>query len=213
MEYGKLRDWRGAFSFLGGIMADILQAANTYKDLLDTEYQIVLGKKNKSISLSIIFNEHYFFHLAGLQYLKDLSQVLTESRDKIFRRILKGSLQKQLFESSAHYFEIKDRIDYLVYLEQIIDDNKTIFKYNPHLEAFSVIQADFLMKNEIKTRNVFTFLSQDSATGKYFCRSFFPQIDKDYSMGQTNWTLLYKKKIKKSIKQETVLYDRLKKQG
>ncbi|MBQ7539390.1 MAG: hypothetical protein IJT42_10530 [Treponema sp.] len=75
------------------------------------------------------------------------------------------------------------------------------------------IMADFLMKDEIKTRNVFTFLSQDSATWKYFCRSFFPQIDKDYSMGQTNWTLLYKKKIKKSIKQETVLYDRLKKQG
>ncbi|MBQ9621943.1 MAG: hypothetical protein IJR39_01210 [Treponema sp.] len=38
--------------------------------------------------------------------------------------------------------------------------------------------ADFLMKDEIKTRNVFTFLSQDSATGKYFCRSFFLKLTK-----------------------------------
>ena len=30
--------------------------------------------------------------------------------------------------------------------------------------------------------------------GKYFCRSFFPQMDKDYSLGQTNWTVLYKKR-------------------
>ena len=67
------------------------------------------------------------------------------------------------------------------------------------------------MKNEVKSRNVFIFLSQDKSTGKYFCRSFFPQTDKDYSIGQTNWTLLYKKKIQKSTGIETVLYDRLKK--
>lgn len=91
-----------------------------------------------------------------------------------------------------------------------MDDNKTIFKYNPKIEAFSAIQADFLLKNEIQARNVFTFLSKDSASGKYFCRSFFPQLDKDYSLGQTNWTLLYKKKIQKSTGTETVLYDRLK---
>ena len=135
------------FLFLGRIMADIFQAANAYKNLLEVEYQIVLGKKGKSISFQIIFEEFHFFHLAGLQHLKDLSRILTESREQIFRRILKGTLQNQLFESSDYYSEIKNRVDYLIYLEQILDDNKTIFKYNPKLEAFSAIQAEFLLKN------------------------------------------------------------------
>jgi len=211
MELWKALRLARSFFFLGGIMADILQAAKAYKQLIDVEYQILLGKKNKTISFSICFDEIHFFHLAGLQYLKDLSRILSESRDKIYRRILKGSLQSQLFSSSEYYREISDRIDYLVYLEQILDDNKTVFKYNPQLEVFSAIQADFLLKNEIKTRNIFTFLSQNSANGKYFCRSFFPQTDKDYSVGQTNWTLLYKKKINKSDGSEIVLYDKLKK--
>ena len=191
-------------------MGDILTAAKSYTNLLDIEYQIILGKKNKNITFSIFFEEVHFFHLSGLQYLKDLSRVLTESREQIFRKILRGTLTVQQIESSQYYSEIKDRIEYLAFLEQIIDSNRTVFKYNPKLEAFSAIQADFLLKNEVQTRNVFAFLSQEKSNGKYFCRSFFPQIDKDYSIGQTNWTLLYKKKIQKSTGQETVLYDRLK---
>ena len=150
-----LRLARGFFLWSG--VADILQAAKSYAKLLDIEYQIVLGKKNKNITLSIVFDEVHFFHLAGLQYLKDLSAVLSESREQIFRRILRGSLQKQMLESSKFYSEITDRIEYLSYLEQIMDSNDTVFKYNSRLNVFSAVQADFLMKNEVLTRNVFVF--------------------------------------------------------
>ena len=208
MEYGKLCDWRGAFSF-GEQMGDILSAAQSFSKLLDVEYHILLGKKNKNISLAIAFDETHFFHLAGLQYLKDRYRYFNESRDVVFRKILKGSISKAQLEASEFYPQIKDRIEYLAYLEQIMDSNETVFKYNPRLEAFSAIQADFLLKNEMQSRNIFTFLSNDKASGKYFCRSFFPQINKDYSKGQTNWTLLYKKKIHKSTGETSVLFDKL----
>ena len=191
-------------------MGDILTSAKAYLNLIDIEYQLILGRKNKTIALSIYFDENQFFHLAGLQYLEDRPDILRSRRAVVFNKILKGIISKQLIESSSFYKEIKERVDYLAYLEQILDSNKTIFKYNPKLDTFSSISADFLMKNEIQMRNIFTFLSQDKAIGKYFCRSFFPQIDKDYSEGQTTWTLLYKKKIQKSTGQETVLYDRFK---
>ena len=190
-------------------MADILQAAKSYANLLDVEYQIVLGKKNNTVTLSIVFEDTHFIHLAGLQYLKDLKKVLTGNRGQLFRRILKGSVSKKTIESSEYFSEIADRIEYLSYLEQIMDSNETVFKYNSRLDVFSAVQADFLMKNEIQARNVFTFLSKNASTGKYFCRSFFPQTDRDYSEGQTRWTLLYKKKIWKSTGQENVLYDRM----
>ena len=192
-------------------MGDILTSANAYSNLLDIEYQLILGRKNKTAALSIFFDENQFFHLAGLQYLTDRVTLLFGDRAQLFKRILSGKITSQQIESSSFYPEIKDRIDFLAYLEFIMDSNKTIFKYNPKLELFSAIQADFLMKNEIKMRNIFTFLSFDKITGKYFCRSFFPQTDKDYSERQTTWTLLYKKKINKSTNTETVLYNRLRK--
>ena len=130
-------------------------------------------------------------------------------RTEFFQRILNSSISANQIESSEFYPKIKDRIEYLAYLEQIMDSNKTVFKYNPQLETFSAIQADFLLKNKIQSRNIFTFLSNDKATGKYFCRSFFPQTDKDYSKNQTTWTLLFKKKIYKKTGEEIVLYDRL----
>ena len=191
-------------------MADILQAAKSFKNLLDVEYQILLGKKNKQLNLSIDFERLHFYHLAGLHYLKDLSDTLKGDREIVFEKILNGKITQADLESSIHYPEIKNRIKYLVYLESLMDSNETIFKYNPALEAFSAIRADFLLKNQVQARNIFIFLSGDKSNGKYFCRSFFPQTDKDYSLGQTNWTLLYKKKIHKSAQTETVLYDRMK---
>ena len=191
-------------------MADILQAAKSFKNLLDVEYQILLGKKNKQLNLSIDFERLHFYHLAGLHYLKDLADTLKGDRGIVFEKILDGKITQADLESSIHYPEIKNRIKYLVYLESLMDSNETIFKYNPALEAFSAIRADFLLKNQVQARNIFIFLSGDKSNGKYFCRSFFPQTDKDYSLGQTNWTLLYKKKIHKSAQTETVLYDRMK---
>ena len=207
---GKLCDWRGAFSF-GECMSDILTSANAYSQLLDIEYHIVLGKKKKNIPLSITFEKDHFFHLAGLHYLTDRTTLLYGDRAQLFHKILNGTITAQQIETSKFYSNIKDRIAYLAYLEALMDSNETVFKYNPRLDAFSAIQADFLLKNEMQSRNIFTFLSSDKASGKYFCRSFFPQTDKDYSQNQTTWTLLYKKKIHKSTGQEEALFNRLRK--
>ena len=46
--------------------------------------------------------------------------------------------------------------------------------------------------------------------GNCFCRSFFPETQKDYTKNQALWTLLYKKKINLGTGLENVLYDRLK---
>lgn len=202
----------GAELFLfGETMADILLAARSYAKLLDVEYHILLGKKNKQLILSINFEKLHFYHLAGLHYLKDLADILKGDRGIVFEKILNGTITQTELENSRHYPEIENRIGYLVYLEAIMDSNETIFKYNPKLESFSAIQADFLMKNQLQARNVFTFLSENKLNGKYFCRSFFPQMDKDYSLGQTNRTVLYKKKINKSEHTECILCDKLRK--
>ena len=127
-------------------MSDILQAAQSYKQLLDVEYQIVLGRKSKTLSLSIFFDENQFFHLAGLQYLEDIPDIFRSKREIIFEKILKGAITQKQLESSKFFPDIADRIKYLSFLETIMDSNKTIFKYNPQLEVFSSIMADFSLQ-------------------------------------------------------------------
>jgi len=185
-------------------LPDILTAQNAFKNLLDIEYEFVLGRKNKNVSLKVEFHKAHFFHIAGLQHLTDLPRLklLTES---VYNLLESGGISASYIESSRNYDSIKERISLLPKLEQIFDSNDTVFKYNPALQAFSVIQAEFLLKNEIEKMPIFVFLSKNK-NGKYFCKSFFPDKRKDYSEGQTKWTVLFKKKILKSENKETVLH-------
>ena len=85
-----------------------------------------------------------------------------------------------------------------------------LFLKNPKkANMYSMIEADYLMENNVESRNLFLFLSNDEGDN-YFCRSFFPEEKMDYSKNQASWTLLYKKKIDLSTGIETVLYDRIK---
>ena len=63
------------FFFCGGIMANIIDAQNAFSKLLDIEYEFILGRKGKSVVLRVEFQKLHFFHLAGLQYLRDLPRL------------------------------------------------------------------------------------------------------------------------------------------
>ena len=185
-------------------MTNIFDAQKAFSSLIDVEYEFILGRKNKTVTLRVEFQKHHFFHLAGLQYLRDLPKLAVPA-EEIYNQIKSGKLSTSYIESSQNYNYIKGRIEYLPNLEHIFDSNDTIFKYNPALQAFSVIEADFLMKNEINRVPIFVFLSKGN-NDKYFCKTFFPEVKKDYAERQTKWTVLLKKKILKSTATKIILY-------
>ncbi|MDD6627918.1 MAG: PBECR4 domain-containing protein [Lachnospiraceae bacterium] len=160
-------------------MRNIYDCVDAFFPLLDTEYEIILGRKDVSTALNIGFDKRDCYHLMGLQYLVDRPE-LNRDRGKI-----------------------------LPLLEELLDNNETVFKYNQKANCFSMIQANYLMKNHIEGRNLFLFLSLNK-DNKYFCRSFFPQDQKDYTQNQASWTLLYKKKKYISTGKEVILYNHLK---
>ena len=188
-------------------MHNIYDCVDSFASLLDTEYQLILGRKGEAVSLKITFDKKDCFHLMGLQYLTDRPE-LSRDRGKIFDEIKARVLTKEQIESSDLYEQIADRIDLLPFLEDLFDSNDTVFKYNEKKNSFSMIKADYLMKNRLVDKNVFIFLAK-SKDNTYFCRSFFPETKRDYTKNQASWTLLYKEKIKRSTGQKTVLYDRL----
>nr|WP_305132439.1 PBECR4 domain-containing protein [uncultured Acetatifactor sp.] len=191
-------------------MRNVYDCVEAFEKLLDKEYHLVLGRKNVAVPLQINFDKKECFHLMGLQYLTDRPE-LSHDRGKIFDAIRERRITDEQLRSSDLYYKIADRINMLPLLESILDSNDTIFKYNRKLNAYSVIKADYIMKNNVEERNVFLFLTQNGHERKYCCRSFFPQDKIDYTKNQASWTLLYKKKVNLSTGEEEILYDRLKK--
>lgn len=184
-------------------MKNIYDCVNAFKSLLNIEYKVILGRKSKLVKLHIVFDKTDCFHLMGLQYLKDRPNLKT-SRGKIFNQIESRTIKKEYIESSDFYSKIYSRIELLPMLENILDSNRTVFKYNGN--KYSKIEADYLLTNDIMKETVFVFLSENK-DDKYFCRSFFPQEGMDYAKGQTSWTMLYKSKINKLTGKTEVLYD------
>lgn len=192
-------------------MRNVYDCVKAFEQLLDKEYHLVLGRKNIAANLQINFDKKECFHLMGLQYLTDRPE-LVHDRGKIFDAISEHRITAEQLQSSDLYYKIADRVDMLPLLESMIDNNDTVFKYNQKQGLYSVIKADYIMKNELEERNVFLFLAENGEKGRYFCRSFFPQDKMDYTKNQALWTLLYKKKVTLSTGGEEILYDRLKRE-
>lgn len=167
-------------------MHNIYDCVDSFVSLLDTEYRLTLGRKGEAVSLNITFDKKDCFHLMGLQYLTDRPE-LSRDRGKIFDEIKARVLTKEQIESSDLYEQIIDRIDLLPFLEDLFDSNDTVFKYNEKKNSFSMIKANYLMKKRLADKNVFIFLSK-SKDDTYFCRSFFPETNRDYTKNQASWT-------------------------
>lgn len=190
-------------------MHSIYDCVKAFKKLLNIRYHIIIGRKGKTAKLDITFHKEDCFHLMGLQYLTDRTD-LNQNRGLIFDKIDEHNITNEHVESSDFYYKIQDRIDYLPFLEQFFDSTDSIIRYNQKSNNFSMIQADYLMKSKSDERNIFIFLSKNKDEN-YFCRSFFPETKYDYSLNQASWTLLHKEKDNLITKEKDIIYDRLKK--
>ncbi len=188
-------------------MDRLLQCAIAYQRMLNIEYRIIIGRKGTTIELQIPFESTNFHHLAGIHKLKDL-EIATENRNKVFKDILKSKITYEDICKSDFISDSTSRLNSLAKIEMLFDTNNLIFRYNKKLQVFSVIQADFILSTPLDGNDIYIFLSKDS-DNKYFCRSFFPRENADYTKGQTKYTLLYKEKINKLTGEKIVQYDRL----
>ena len=138
------------------MMYNVYDCVEAFFPLLNTEYHLILGRKGHAVSLWVGFDKKDCFHLMGLQYLKDRPQ-LGRDRGVIFDEIKEKKIKPEQIESSDLYYKIVERINMLPLLEMVFDSDYTIFKYNQKIHTFSMIQAEYLMKNYIKGRNIFVF--------------------------------------------------------
>lgn len=189
-------------------MDQLLECAIAYQKLLNTAYRIILGRKGKQTKLSIYFETVGFHHLIGLHKLRDL-RIARENREKVFHDILNGKITYSSLLQSKYFDFIQQRFLPFSNLESLLDQNRLVFRYNKKLNCFSLIEADYLLSTPYAETDIYIFLAKQDDTGQYFCRSFFPKEQKDYTERQAIYTMLYKEKICLSTGEVQVQYDRI----
>lgn len=189
---------------------DLLQTcAEGFERLLPYQYHIVAGRKGKKLEFTISFDRADFHHLAGLHKLTDNVRFLTGKRDAIMQEILSGKLTLSQAQQSAFFQQMESRLKPLAHLEEFLDSNEIIFRYNSKIHTFSLIQADYLLQNNFEGNPVYLFLARRMDRDTQVCRTFFPKAEKDYAKGQPRYTLLKKEKINLQTGESIIQYDRL----
>ena len=177
---------------------DIQILAKDFERLFDIKYDLLLGRRNEAIEISIVFCDYDFHHLAGLHYLTDRI-MLSRARDIVYWDIYNGVITDSDVRKSSAYEDIVDRLDVLNQIEHLIDTNNLIFRYSPKNNHKSKIQANFVMQSFIdgKKGKAFIFLKyKDEKHKQVCCNSIFPYTNYDYTEHQTKLTLLKKTKIR-----------------
>lgn len=109
-------------------MDHLLECAEAFEQLLDVQYHIVLGRKNRLTELTLRFDPTEFHHLVGLHKLRDL-RLARGNREKIFYQILSKTICMEDIKKSRYFLEIQDRIDPFDKIEHFLDSNKLIFRH------------------------------------------------------------------------------------
>lgn len=193
--------------FVGEMMDKLLACAKAFEDLLNTKYKIIIAHKSNQLELHISFNAIDFHHLMGLGKLKDL-RIHRENRTDVFKKILKNMISYETIKNSRYIQEIENRFEPLSHLENLLDNNYLTFRYCQSQNPTSTIEADFLLSSKYQNNDIYIFLASKSDKSNYFCRSFFPKTNRDYTIGQTKYTLMYKEKRTISTGETVVQYKR-----
>ncbi|MEY8353918.1 PBECR4 domain-containing protein [Lachnospiraceae bacterium 54-53] len=109
----------------------LYDAAINYGKLNNIGYHIILGRRGKSYTLDIYFPHEAFYHLAGLQHLKDLT-FPSHNKERIYKDICNKKITYDNLKRSEFFDKcfIQDRLTYLPSLEEMLDNVSLIFRIN-----------------------------------------------------------------------------------
>jgi len=134
-----------------------MASAKAYKKLLDKEYIMTITRKNHSQQFKLIFSNIDFKHLSGFHKLIDLD-IHELKADALFNYALTGKLTADDLKESIHFDEMKESMENLKNLESYLDGNMSVFKWDSRKNAYSKINAEYVLKENTKSRKSPRFL-------------------------------------------------------
>lgn len=118
------------FQIQGDVIDKLLECAKKHEKLLNIRYHIVAGrKKDKIIEFDIVFKKSKFYHLLGLHKLTDIPIPRKQAKN-VYNQILNEKIKWNQIEKSIYISSLDSRIEPLLYLEHILDNNEMVFTYD-----------------------------------------------------------------------------------
>lgn len=175
----------------------VSDAANAYKNMANYNYEFIItqNRNTPKVKLVLDFKPDNFYHLSGLHDL-NIKSLQSLPRTDVFNGITGGIYKDSLFQNNKDFNTIVDRIECLIRLEEMLDSNDTVFKFNSHMKGTKV-KCNYIIKNTKDNRNYFYMISEGK-DGKFFGRSCFNRDaikQKDFSAGHAFYHTLYKAKL------------------
>ena len=195
---------------------DILyQSASVWNELIEYNYIFTYGYKHRLYTINLSFSPEDFPHLAGFHYLKDITLPRYNS-GKIVSHILDGKITKKQLQKAAQFEKmVIPRLEAIIQIKDVLDNNFTLFSYMPRMYPFyTQIKADYLISRHSDITNyIFIIQTHSNNTAKcnYLCCSAFTQGDRNYELNQRSRTLLKKERIHIPTSTSSVLLDKLSK--
>ena len=150
-------------------MCLFLEAARAWQRLSGTEYRITAGRRGKTFSFALSFAFADFPHIAGMQYAQDVDFGLRPSEyygEKLIPSILSSKLEASRIEQSRNWSRIKGRLNAVVHLQETLDSEFLIARFNPKLvRVNSKIDAEYVIKN-LQSGEIFFVFIDDR---RWFC--------------------------------------------
>ena len=191
------------------------QSAKAWKEINEYYYSFTYGYKKQLYSINLTFLLSEYPHLAGFQYMKDLS-LPNYSSAKIADRILEGKISFENIQKAALYDQmIKPRLEALIHLKESLDHDFNLYSYLPRMYPFITgIKADYLISSHFNVDN-FIFIikanSQNELKCDFLCCSIFEKGERDYELNQRPRTHMKKERIHIPSNTTAILLDRLNK--
>lgn len=192
----------------------LYDAAIAWNALANYCYVFTYGYKKKLHTIRLMFPPERFRHIAGFQYLKDIS-IPRYNPSKTLDMILSGKIPSSKIEKSIYYEDsIKPRLQAIIRLKQTIEDDFSFYSFMPLFYSFPTrIQADYLISSASEPVD-FIFIIKANSHGSveicdFVCCSAFTQTNRDFRENQRPRVILKKERLYLPTGQSTVLYDKL----
>ena len=167
----------------------LYEAAVFYKDNLENRrFNISITRRNKNLSLELLFLPQHFYHLIGLHKLTDLPY-LKRSSSNVYKEILLKKLTYPRIAKSEHIDEILNRLINYKEMLNILNADSLFFK-SLH-GKFKGIDSDCVLTRMISQAPLFSFLFLVNNKNVYFPRSFFTRNEQyEYTKEGTHWKIV-----------------------
>lgn len=198
----------------GNMLMDLLQqSAHAWIEMTEYKYLFTYGYKKRLYTFSLTFSLSDYPHLAGFQYMKDLS-LPNHSNAKIASKILEGKISFDNIKTAAQYeVMIKPRLQALVHLKESLDNDFNLYSYMPRMYPFTTnIKADYLISSHLNIDNyIFIIIesSHDELKCDFLCCSIFAKGDRDYEANQRLRKLMKKERIHLPTNTHNILLNKL----